>query len=90
MFSSFFFRFTSSLAYYATSVNQGSLTGSVYLNTFIAGALEFPADIMCAVLLTMVGRRLPLSGGMVIGGIFLALSSVAMIFDGKLSPQTSE
>ena len=64
-------RFTSSMAYYATSVNTGTLTGDVYLNTFIAGALEFPADIMCVFIIIRFGRRWSLSMGMVVGGIFM-------------------
>ena len=59
------------MAYYATSVNTGTLGGDVYLNTFIAGALEFPADIMCVFIIIRLGRRWSLSMGMLMGGIFM-------------------
>jgi OCT family organic cation transporter-like MFS transporter 4/5 len=38
--------FTASLSYYGLSLNAGSLGGDFYLNTFLNGAVEIPADLL--------------------------------------------
>ena len=52
-------RFTCSLIYYALALNTGTLHGNVYINTFIAGAVEIPAYFLGMFLMDCkpVGRR---------------------------------
>ena len=52
-------RFTCGLIYYALSLNTGELHGNIYLNTFISGAVEIPAYILCVFLMNwrLMGRR---------------------------------
>ena len=40
------FRFTDSLIFFALSMNTAALSGSVFLNTFLIGAVEIPANII--------------------------------------------
>ena len=66
-----YYRFVNSLVYYGLSLNTSNLGGDPYVNFLISGAVEVPAYILCIVLLPLMGRRLPLSGTMVIGGLAL-------------------
>jgi len=52
-------RFTCGLIYYALALNTAELHGSVYVNTFISGAVEIPAYIACIFLMNckLIGRR---------------------------------
>ena len=50
-------RFTNSLVYYGLSFNTGSLVGSIFLNLFLGGLLELPANIVCFVAMARLGRK---------------------------------
>ena len=63
-----------SLVYYGLSLNSSNLGGNDYINFFISGAVEIPAYIMCQISLTYLGRRLPLSASMIVGGLALLLT----------------
>ena len=39
-------RFSTSLIYFALSLNSGSLSGDIFLNTFLLGAVEIPAGLL--------------------------------------------
>jgi len=54
-----FHRFTCSLIYYALAFNTGTLHGDIYVNTFIAGAVEIPAYFLSMVLMDWkpMGRK---------------------------------
>ena len=41
----FSFRFSTSLIYFALSLNAGSLSGDIFLNTFLLGAVEVPETL---------------------------------------------
>jgi len=53
------YRFTCGLVYYALALNTGSLYGNIFINTFIAGAVDIPAFILCMFLMQwkLTGRR---------------------------------
>ena len=59
------------LLYYALSLNAESLAGDVYLNTFLLGAVEIPANLITLVLMDMklFGRRRTNSGALFLAGI---------------------
>ncbi len=60
-----------SLVYYGLSLNTSNLGGNDYLNFFIAGAVEVPAYAFSQFSMTYFGRRLSLSGSLVLGGVAL-------------------
>lgn len=55
--------------YYALSLNTSDLGGNIFLNFFIAGAVEFPAYVLSIFVLKRVGRKLPMIINMIIGGL---------------------
>ncbi|ELU09061.1 hypothetical protein CAPTEDRAFT_121679 [Capitella teleta] len=63
-------RFTDSLMYYALSLNTGSLPGGVFFTTFLAGAVEVPANLIAVFFMgwRFTGRRLTCSLSMLIAG----------------------
>ncbi|XP_013412425.1 organic cation transporter protein isoform X2 [Lingula anatina] len=68
-FNIFFNWFVNSLVYYGLSLGSGSLAGNMYLNVFLSAAVEIPGYILAAVVLDRIGRRWPLTGSLVIGGV---------------------
>jgi len=75
-------RFTCGLLYYALALNTGELHGSVYLNTFIMGAVEIPAYIACIFLMNwkLMGRRWSGVFGLTGAGIFSFICIPLIIF----------
>ncbi|XP_067145243.1 organic cation transporter protein-like [Centruroides vittatus] len=55
--------------YYALSLNTGELGGSIFINFFIAGAVEFPAYVVSIIVIKHIGRKIPLMAAMIIGGL---------------------
>ena len=54
----FYLWFTNALVYYGLLLNAGSfLPGDIYINTFVAGVLEFTAPIVTIVVFIYGGRR---------------------------------
>jgi len=47
-----------SLVYYGLSLNVGSLTGSIYMNTFFYGIVEFPAHAFAQIAVDKIGRKM--------------------------------
>jgi len=52
-------RFTCGLVYYSLALNTGSLYGDIFINTFIAGAVDIPAFLLCMFLMQwkLTGRK---------------------------------
>ncbi len=46
-----------SMVYYGLSLNVGSLSGSIYMNTFISGIVEFPSHGFAQVCVDILGRQ---------------------------------
>jgi len=46
-----------SMVYYGLSLNVGSLSGSIYMNTFISGIVEFPSHGVAQVCVDVLGRQ---------------------------------
>jgi hypothetical protein len=53
-----FMWFVTSLAYYGISLSINNLSGNLYLNVFLSGLAEFPANFVVVFALKHLGRRL--------------------------------
>jgi len=49
-----------SMVYYGLSLNVGALSGSIYMNTFVSGIVEFPSHAFAQVCVDKLGRRMTL------------------------------
>ena len=78
-------RFTDSLMYYALSLNSGSLAGDLFLNTFLLGLVEIPANIFCALGLQWryLGRRLTASLSLLLAGVASVISIPLIVTGGR-------
>lgn len=85
-----YFRFTDALMYYSLSLNTQSLSGSVYLNTLILGAVEIPANFIAIILLNwkFTGRRLTCSWALILAGVASFLT-IFMILKGMCNQTTA-
>ena len=70
-------RFTVSLVYYGVSFNAGAF-GDVFLNTFLSGLIEIPANLLCYLCLDKIGRRWP-NGGTLLVTAVIELSLVPIL-----------
>lgn len=70
----YFTWFVNTFVYYGLSLNTNNLGGNPFLNFLVAGAVEFPAYAMCMYLLRKFGRKKPLSGALLGGGIACLLT----------------
>ncbi|XP_076336274.1 organic cation transporter protein-like isoform X2 [Tachypleus tridentatus] len=61
--------FVNSFVYYGLSLNTSNLGGNPFINFFIAGAVEFPSYGASVFAIKYLGRRIPLTVTMVIGGL---------------------
>ena len=61
-------RVTNSLVYYGLSLNTGDLVGSVFLNTFISGFVEVPANVICIFTMAYIGRKPTLAWAYIVAG----------------------
>ena len=64
-------RFVDSLMYYGLSLNMADLSGNVFFNSFLSGAVEVPANLLCVALLNWpaFGRRLTCSFALLAAGL---------------------
>lgn len=71
------------MVYYGLVLNAAVLApeANLYINVLIAGLLEFPAYIFAIVICLFYGRRLPLFGVFLLGG--LALIIILPVMDCK-------
>ena len=53
------------------SLNIGALSGNLFLNTFLSGAVEVPANLLCAFCMGKIGRRWTICGGLIFAGVML-------------------
>ncbi|XP_050401906.1 organic cation transporter protein isoform X1 [Patella vulgata] len=58
-----------SLVYMGISFSMPSLHGNIYLNLFLSGLVEIPAQIICMFVITRIGRRIPLMAFLLLCGI---------------------
>ena len=77
-------RFTDSLVYYALSLNSGNLAGGVFLNTFLMGLIEVPANLLVILFLEWpaMGRRRTASFSLLFAGGAALLSIPFLITKG--------
>ena len=73
------------MMYYGLSLNTGALSGDIYTNTLISGAVEIPSLIICIFLLNwkICGRRLTSSGTFLVAGLS-SIVTIPLIVCGKL------
>ncbi len=62
-------RCVNSLVYYGLSLSTVNLGGNLYVAFFISGAVEVPAYLYALIAIELFGRKINLSGTMVIGGV---------------------
>ncbi|XP_020916871.1 solute carrier family 22 member 15 [Exaiptasia diaphana] len=55
--SVFFISLTATVVYLAVTITSPSLGGNMYLNVFIMGIIEIPANFICMVVIKRLGRR---------------------------------
>ena len=57
--------------YYALAFNTGALHGDIYINTFIAGAVEIPAYVLCILLMEWkpMGRKWTGSSALIVAAV---------------------
>ncbi|XP_015907483.2 organic cation transporter protein-like [Parasteatoda tepidariorum] len=65
----YFLWFVNSIIYYGLSYNTNELAGNPFVNFAVSGAVEFPAYFCTMFVITSLGRRNPVAGAMIIGGI---------------------
>ena len=80
------FRITNSLVYYGLSLNTGSLSGNIFWNSFISGAVEVPANIICIFTMMYLGRKPTLVGAFLIAGVSSFLCIPFLEDEGGTSP----
>eukprot|EP01028_Stygiella_incarcerata_P008912 TRINITY_DN400_c0_g1_i1.p1 TRINITY_DN400_c0_g1~~TRINITY_DN400_c0_g1_i1.p1 ORF type:complete len:314 (-),score=79.24 TRINITY_DN400_c0_g1_i1:145-1086(-) len=80
-----FMWFVASLAYYGISLSINNLSGNLYLNVFLSGIAEYPANAIVVFALKHLGRRL---GNMVIFG-FTAMALLVFLLMETANGQTA-
>ncbi|XP_068240906.1 solute carrier family 22 member 15-like isoform X2 [Palaemon carinicauda] len=60
--------FVNSAVYYGLTMAASNLGGNVYLSTTLSGLIEIPSCLIAVAIIDRLGRRLTLSGFMLIGG----------------------
>ncbi len=68
-----FFRFANAFVYYGLSLNTSNLGGDVYINFFVAGAVEFPGYAYIIWSFNKYGRLKPFGLVYVVAGISLII-----------------
>lgn len=63
--------FSEGFVYYGLSLNSSNLGGNPFLNFAIAGALEIPAYILTPIICNYLGRIIPFSSCLILGGLAL-------------------
>jgi len=68
--------------YYAVAFNTGELHGDIYVNTFIAGAVEIPAYVLCMLLMDWkpIGRKWTGCSALIVAAISSFLSIPMLMF----------
>ena len=63
--------FAISFVYYGLTLNSGNLGGTIMINFLLNGLVEIPAYTFGMYVLLYLGRKIPFSGMMLVGGIAL-------------------
>ncbi|XP_060081317.1 organic cation transporter protein-like [Ylistrum balloti] len=72
-----------SMIYYGLSLNAGNLGGDFYLNLFLSGLVEIPANTMVLVLLDRAGRKKVYCLSMILGGCACASTIIPILIGEK-------
>lgn len=79
----FFFRFVNSTAYYGLSWSAGDLGGDTRLVFILMGLVEFPAYTFLLLTLNKWGRKINISGFLILAG--LSLLATLVVIESKIS-----
>ncbi|XP_050392935.1 organic cation transporter protein isoform X1 [Patella vulgata] len=72
-----------SMVYFGLSLNSDNLgAGSLFLNFFLVGLVEFPAYTVCILLLDRVGRKVLHVGSMIVGGVACGITIITILYAG--------
>ncbi|XP_036361987.1 organic cation transporter protein-like [Octopus sinensis] len=72
-----------SLVYYGLTLNIGKLYGNFYMNFFLNSVVEFPANILCILLLNRVGRKKMHASLMVLAGVACIAGIFPVLYGNK-------
>ncbi|XP_014790537.2 organic cation transporter protein [Octopus bimaculoides] len=72
-----------SMVYYGLTLNVDKLYGNLYMNFFLNSVVEFPAYILCILLLNRVGRRKLYSSLMILAGVMCIAGIFPVLFGTK-------
>lgn len=77
-------RFVCGLAYYGISYSAESLGGDLFLNSLISGLVEYPAYIICFLIVghPRIGRKYSMAGSFFVGGVSLLVCIPLLINPG--------
>ena len=78
----FIHRFATSLGYYGLVYSAGSMPGGVFLNTFVAALVQFPANTISVWLVFRFGRRKTQIWCLLLAGIFLMAAIPFVVYPG--------
>lgn len=70
----FFFRLSTSFAYYGLSMDLQKFGVDIYLIQVIFGAVDIPAKIIVTVSMSLIGRRQSQMGSLIIAGITILIN----------------
>lgn len=70
--------FAMNLIYYGISLNTEALAGDLFVNNSLNGIMEILAYIFTITLITKVGRRISLYGGLIMSSVGLLCSSIIL------------
>lgn len=76
----FFNWFVVSMVYYGLSLNSVNLGGNIFVNFLLVGLAEFPAYVICILILDKMGRKPVYCTSMILGGIACILTLFSMIY----------
>ncbi|XP_033635412.1 organic cation transporter protein-like [Asterias rubens] len=67
--------FVNSMVYYGLGLSTSNLGVDDYLASVISGVIEFPSYVYCITAMQYVGRRINLSGNMLVGGVACVITA---------------
>ncbi|OWF45914.1 organic cation transporter protein-like [Mizuhopecten yessoensis] len=79
----FFNWFIVAMMYYGLSLNAGNLGGNFFLNMFLSGLVEIPANAMALLILDRIGRQKTYFFSMIFGGCACALTTIPILYGEK-------
>ena len=71
------------IAYYGLSIKSADLAGDLYLNFFLVGLVEFPANTVCLLFMDRIGRKKLHITCMLVGGGACLSTIVTFLFTHK-------